>query len=569
LTLLYGSPALALLLRLKLRGLVRRQWRRLRTPKGFALTAIGLAAFGVWFASLAFSFTRPPQPLAPEEAALRVRAMGAVLLLISLSTAVANRGLYLPKSEIERLFSAPVGRADLVRYRLLANGLRNLLGGIVLGLFGARRMPEPLLAFAGIVLAMQTLPVVNQVLAIAFGGLERRAAAVLRRGGNLLLLLGVVALAALVLALLTESPLERMPLAGPWLAELFARDRDPFAHPVLGYATLPLLPWARMIAAGTAGQFLPWCLACLALHALLAELCARVPIDFRELSLQTSARAAARMARLRRGGGAAATRASKGAAHWRIPWLFGRGPVGAIAWRKSAGMARKAKGALWIALIALAFITFLASQIVNGPPEEEALYTPSLIGLLGTVYLCSGLRFDFREELERMDVIRAWPIAPARVFLATLLPEVVLVTVLVTATVLLQAALAHGLSHLLLGVVACLPFFVFTWVALDNLVFLVAPVRFVPGQDGFVQNAGRRMVQAALLLALFLVFTACGSLGFLGGYLGVSEVLGGPEAAARAAGIAALVAVLAAGDGLLVLLGGAVLRRFDVARDRG
>ena len=41
----YGSPALLLLLRLKLRGIVRRQWRRLKTPKGFALTAIGLGAF--------------------------------------------------------------------------------------------------------------------------------------------------------------------------------------------------------------------------------------------------------------------------------------------------------------------------------------------------------------------------------------------------------------------------------------------------------------------------------------------------------------------------------------------
>jgi hypothetical protein len=91
----------------------------------------------------------------------------------------------------------------------------------------------------------------------------------------------------------------------------------------------------------------------------------------------------------------------------------------------------------------------------------------------------------------------------------------------------------------------------------------------VPGQDGFVQNAGRRMIQACLLLVLFLVFAGCGTLGFLAGYMGVAEALGGSEAAARAGGIATLVVVLAAGDALLVLLGGAVLRRFDVARDRG
>ncbi len=564
-----GSPALILLLRLKLRGLVRRQWRRLRTPKGFLLTAIGLCAFGAWFASLAFSFTRAPEPLEPAAAEMRVRAYGLLLVLISLSTALTNRGLYLPKSEIERLFSAPVSRADLVRYRLLANGLRNLLGGVVLGLFGARRMPVPGLAFAGILLAMQTLPVLNQILAIALGGLERRAAEVLRRGGGLLLLGAILALAGLAFTLVGGHSLESVPLAGPWLAAVRARDADPFAHPLLAYVTLPLSMWAQMIAAETFSGFLPWFLACLGLHVGLAELCARVPIDFRELSLQTSARAAARVARLRRGGGVAATRASRAAARWRIPWLFGRGPLGAIAWRKCAGMARKAKGAFWVALIALVFITFFASQIVRGPSEEKALYTPGLIALLGTVYLCSGLRFDFREELERMDVIRAWPLAPRRVFLATLLPEVVLVSLLVMITVLLQALLTLGVSLFLLGVLVCLPFFVFTWVALDNMVFLLAPVRFVPGQDGFVQNAGRRMIQASLLLVLFLAFAGCGTLGFWAGYMGVAEVLGGSEAVARAGGIAALVVVLAAGDALLVLLGGAVLRRFDVARDRG
>lgn len=564
-----GSPALVLLLRLKLRGLVRRQWRRLRTPKGFVLTAIGLCAFGVWFASLAFSFTRAPEPLGPEAAELRVRAFGLLLLLISLSTALTNRGLYLPRSEIERLFSSPVSRADLVRYRLLANGLRNLLGGVVLGLFGARRMPEPALAFVGILLAMQTLPVLNQILAIALGGLERRAAEVLRRGGSLLLAGGVLLLAGLAFLLVGGHSLESIPLAGPWLAAVLARDADPFAHPLFAYLTLPLTPWARMIAAESLGAFWPWFLACLLAQAVFVELCARVPIDFRELSLQTSARAAARVARLRRGGGVAATRASRAAAHWRIPWLFGHGPVGAIAWRKCAGMARKAKGAFWVALIALVFITFFASQVVSGPAEEQALFTPGLIGLLGTVYLCSGLRFDFREELERMDVIRAWPLAPRQVFLATLLPEVVLVSLLVMATVVLQALFTQGASLLLLGVLVCLPFFVFTWVALDNMVFLVAPVRFVPGQDGFVQNAGRRMIQASLLLVLFLVFTACGGLGFTAGYLGVANVLGGSENAARAGGIAVLVAVLAGGDALLVLAGGAVLRRFDVARDRG
>ena len=47
---------------------------------------------------------------------------------------------------------------------------------------------------------------------------------------------------------------------------------------------------------------------------------------------------------------------------------------------------------------------------------------------VGTLYLCAGLRFDFREDLDAMESLKAWPVRPWRVFLATLLPEVVLVS---------------------------------------------------------------------------------------------------------------------------------------------
>src|SRR6185436_2551129 len=128
-------------------------------------------------------------------------------------------------------------------------------------------------------------------------------AEVLRHGAKVLLAAGLVMLAGLVFALLTSRPIEGLPFLGPLFSDVFTRKGDPFEHPLLGYATLPLLPWARMIAAGTLAAFTPWFLLCFGLHLFLSELCARVPIDFRELSLQTSARAAARLARLRRGGG--------------------------------------------------------------------------------------------------------------------------------------------------------------------------------------------------------------------------------------------------------------------------
>lgn len=563
------TPPLALLLRLKLRGLVRRQWRRVRTPKGFLLALIGGSAFALWIGSLAFSFRHAQVVYTGTGAELRVRAFGLMLFLLTLSTALTNRGLYLAKSEIERLFSAPLSRSDLVRYRLMAGSLRSVVGGIVLGLFGARRMPDPILAFTGILMAMQTLPVVNQFVAIALGGLEQRGARLLKRVGSLLLTGALLSVFALALALMSDRPLENVPAIGPWLERIATREGDWIELAWLTRLTTPFLPWARMISAESALTFAPWFLACLGLHLLLVEACARLPVDFRELSLATSARAAARLARVRLGGGVAATRASASAARWRIPWLFGRGPVGAIAWRKCAGMVRKAKGAFWVALLALAFITVFANLMQAGSKADRAVGAPVFIAMLGTIYLCSGLRFDFREELERMDVVRSWPLAPAGIFLAVLLPEVLLVSGLLLVTVLAQAFFTNGFTSYVLGVTLCLPFLVFSWVALDNLVFLFAPVRVVPGQDGFVQNAGRRMIQMALLALLAGVLGLFGALGFWAATRLVLDLLGGSEALALAAAFLALGAVLLLGNVGLVFLGGAVLRRFDVARDRG
>jgi len=168
-----------------------------------------------------------------------------------------------------------------------------------------------------------------------------------------------------------------------------------------------------------------------------------------------------------------------------------------------------------------------------------------------------------------MDVIRTWPIAPAQVFLAMLLPEVVLVSALLGGTVLVESALAGRLGLDVLGVVLCLPFLVFAWAAGDNVVFLFAPVRVVPGQDGFVQNAGRRMLQMGLLGLLLGALGVCAGLAVVASSLLVGDLLGAPEALTRLCAFASALAVLAGGDALLVQLGGAVLRRFDVSRDRG
>ena len=462
---LVGDPALRLLARRKLRAAVRSFRRRLRTPKGVFFTLAGVALFGLWMTALFVAAFE--DRVAGDPAVLRgnVRFGALMLTMLSLSSSFSHRGLFIPSDEIQRLFAAPVARADLVRYRLRATIGRGLFGAAIVGLVVMQHMPVPLFAFLGALCAVSTLPVLNQLLAILAGALETRWMKRLSSLRTPLLLLCMLGTALAAFALTSGD--EDGVLGG---IHRRLRPESLVELPVLAALTAPFEPWARMIVAPSAAEFLPWFGLCSGLALFVFELTVRLPVDFRELSLETSASVAARIRRVRRGGGVSSGQASKSLAGLRVPWFFGRGPAGALAWRKASAILRKAKGTLWVSIVVLVVLT------VIGRGSESAV---PLIAVLGTFYLASGLRFDFRSDLDRMEVIKAWPIAPAKAFGATLVPEVALVAALVMTALCVHGVAVGSFTPAFWAALALQPPFAFAWVAVDNAVFL-----FAPGADG-------------------------------------------------------------------------------------
>jgi len=566
---MFGNPALRKLARLKFRGAIRRHFRRLKTLKGAVLTGLGLLLVGLWVVGVAISsFVGDRGPVEFENLDVKIGLAALALTVLSLSSAIAHRGLFLPREEIERLFSAPVRRSDLIRYRLLANCGRSAFGGLFIGLVAMKRMPLPAGAFVGVLLGMQTLPIVHQLIAILLGRLERGVARRLRTIGTTLFYVVLAGFGLLVFLLVTGTSPAELPLVDNVARALGEAARgNPLEHPLVVAITLPFRPWAHMIGAATYGEFAQWFGICLALFVVLVEVTARLPVDFRELSLETAASVAARIRRVRRGGGAAAAAISKRTAGWPIPWVFGRGPAGAIAWRKTGAIMRKARGTLLVSILVLCFVTLMSSYVVDR--DQPTFVGPLFVAALGTLYLCAGLRFDFRDELDRMDVVKAWPVGPGRLFFAMLLPETCLVSVLLIAAVALRASFEDTLHPVTIGIVALLPLLVFGWVALDNAVFLFAPVRFVPGQEGALQNAGRGVILMLLRAVLVAVGATLAALAWMLARYLAENLLGWSETATMVlVGLAIWFAVFAV-DGLLIWTGGWLFRRFDVARDRG
>ena len=67
-----------------------------------------------------------------------------------------------------------------------------------------------------------------------------------------------------------------------------------------------------------------------------------------------------------------------------------------------------------------------------------------MIAGLCVTYLGGAMRFDFRAELDRMVWIKAWPVAPAHVFVAMLAPQVLLTTLLVGVALWLRLAVLRS-----------------------------------------------------------------------------------------------------------------------------
>lgn len=560
-------PALRLLLARKLRGTLRKQLRRMRRPSGWVFGLLGLVLVGAWVLALAAPAVGGRRPaLDPDELRLAVQAGCLVLTVLTLTSSFTHRGLYLPRDEIEVLFAAPLSRRDVVRYRLVTGVGRASFGSAILALVTVRHMPSPGLALPAVFLAAQTLPVAGQGLSILLGDAENRLAARLARLPlRWFQVLGVVAV------LLFFAALALAPELGRLLRELGlgSLDGDLLGHPAVVATTAPFLPWARAITARSAAEFLPWFGACLALWLLLFELVARLRIDFRELSLATSADVARRLRRRQQGGGAAsASEASRRSVGWRVPWLFGRGPAGAIAWRKSCSILRKARGTVFTSLLIVGGLTFASVALERGAGAESGLPGAILIALVGTLYLCAGLRFDFREDLEAMESIKAWPVPGWKAFVATLLPEVVFVSGLLAGAILLRAAVLGRFEPPVMLVVAALPVLVLLWTAIDNAVFLYLPVRFTPGQEGALHHTGRAMALMLLRLVAFAA-VALAAVAALALRLLATEVLGWSDVAGRALSLGLLAVVLCCEILAVVAVGGQLFRRFDVARDRG
>jgi hypothetical protein len=540
--------ALWLLIGLRLRGWSRRLSRNLHTFKGAVLAFVGVVVAIACLVPYAFAALLQPEGVTTESLEA-VRRFGPLALLgyclLTLLFSSGERAIYFSPAEVAFLFAGPFTRRQLLAYKVGVIIINVLLTALLSVFFRARLAASMLAAYVGMALALLFIQLFAMAVFLIADTIGARA---YNRGRRLVL--GLV----LALAVLALLGLERGAVEAGWQEALEGLERSRVVQ-------VALTPFGWFVRAFTSEHLWPdlvqWGSLGLGVDLVLLVIVFALDANYLETAAVTSERVYAQIQRMRTGGGASAALTASGKARFSLPALPWWGGVGPVAWRQLTAVPRT-RGPL---VILVSFFAMLVGPAIAFAGDEfrdvplALIVGPLLVWM--TVVLSPFVTYDFRGDLDRMDILKSLPIASWRVAVGQLVAPVVLVTGLQWLALAVSAA-ATGQADGLYGAAALyllpLNFLLF---AIENLMFLWFPSRAMPSAPGDVQALGRYMV---IFLAKMLILGVTLST--------VALVVAGLALASNwATGLAAGWVVLAAVAAALVPFVAGAFDRFDVSAD--
>jgi hypothetical protein len=561
--------ALALLIRLQLRGWARYLVRGLATVKGASLALVGLLFFAGWIGQF---FLVPRHEVRADPTVLLLYGPAFLLgwcVLNALLTS-GERALYFSPAEVNFLFPGPFSRRQVLAYKLLSTFLLGLPATLILMLILQVHANWWVAAYVALLLAFAFM----QLFAVAVSQFAVNVGARLYSRGRRL------AVAALALGIVLALVWER----GAWSSgQLVQWFREVQQGDVWKTLTAPLR-WffeAFLTGPGDWGRLLVYSVLCLGVDAVLLAIVFLLDADYLEVAASSSARIYAQLQRYRGrpapvgGDGQPAS----GPVRFTLPSLPWLGGVGPTLWRQLTTALRN-WGRLVLALVVLGM--FVMGPVIAGtrlaPPGQEVELEGLAVALGAMVLFVSMLLtglipFDFRGDVDRIAVLKALPLASWRLALGEVLASVVVLTLLQwLAMAAVGVVLGEAEPLLLLFGVFAVPFN-FLLFALENLLFLLFPTRLTATTPGDFQALGRNVVLLLAKLLLLLVILAVAGLAIVAVYLALGVVanfsarLGRPLEVSLAPALYVGWFVLAAAGAALVPLVAWAFDRFDVGRD--
>jgi ABC-2 type transport system permease protein len=333
------------------------------------------------------------------------------------------------RADVQHLFTAPLSRSELVRYRVLRSQLGALLGSAIITLvFRPASAGEGGIAFLGLLLLMATssMHLTGVTLTRASRGIRAWFPRAVAAGAVII----VVATIAIHWSEITAAMMARAAGRSPLAIAIIELDRLTSGGPA-GLVLWPFRTLARLPFASSQPEFLgtlPWVLLLLMLNYVWVV---RTDAPFEEGSAELSEK----LAELRRRGPRALGQPRAGK---RTPFKLaphGR-PETAIVWKNLISMGRVLS---WTVLVRVAPLIFFFAVMLSQDRSDSAGFLAFVCLLIAAMALIVGpqlMRGDLRQDLTALDVLKTWPVRGAALVRGEILaPALVLTTVIFLALI--------------------------------------------------------------------------------------------------------------------------------------
>jgi len=450
-------------------------------------------------------------------------------------------------AKVDLLFPAPFSRRQLLTYKLLGLVEMVFLPVLFFSLFLRDWAESWVIAFVVLYVVVLFFQLFGMTLTLLASTIGARA---FSRGRKAVLVVLILLAAGAALQALRGAQdldlgeiMERLERSSIWQVL-----RSPFSWFVNALLAETFWP-----------DFVKWGALAVLVDAVLIALIFLLDAQYLETAAAASEKLYQRMQRIRSGQGLMAGASGAGKARFTLPSLPRLQGLGPTLWRQWTTLFRSyVPLLLFLVLFAAAFSPLYLLMAAQG--QEERLITPWQAGmLLGFPLLFAPtVLCDFRGDIDRFDVLKSLPIAPLWLALGQLLaPTIFLVILQAVVSLLVQLWLGRVEALLLAAPLLAIPVN-FVLFGVENLLFLVYPIRVTGTTPGDLQHSGRHMI---VFIAKIFGLMPIASVAFTAAW--IINALTRNIAAALAA---AWVVTLAAGIGLVPLVVLA-FKRFDVARD--
>jgi hypothetical protein len=499
--------ALLKLIGLNTRAKLRRSVRGVKTVRGAVFLALGLGVFLMWLASsLVNAF------LVPRADPIKIRTFFPMWMLaicvLNLATSAGERAIAFTPAEVDFLFPGPFTRRQLLAYKLTKSSLGAILTATLFSMIFLRYTQAFAPAWIGIFLSLIFLQLFSMSVVLIGEMIGEHA---YTRGRKLIVAIAIgIALVALVPVIRANRDAS--------LQDVAIKFRQTQAGTVL---LAPFDVFGRILTAKhVVPEALPWIGGAIGINLILMLIVMQLDAHYMETAAGAGQRQYDRVQRIRRGGGfSMRTRVSAGSTRLRIPKLPRFAGAGPIAWRQLTSAIRQSKAVITLLLVvclAVGPMLYFAGIADRRDP------TAPIIGFVFWLnfMFANALRFDFRGDLDQMDVLKSLPVSPAAIVTAELIAPTLVLTLCQAVLLVVGEAVLHLRAPVVIAaIVLVIPFNALV-IAIENLLFLLFPVRIVAVSPGDLQGVGRQMTiflaKMVILVVGCAIAAGVGALAWLG-----------------------------------------------------